>query len=136
MSTALLSFGTAWPPCGNSSAPPCVSTLGGDDARNGDPGRSGGGLRAAGGRLRRRVGGSRTLRQGGAGIARLGWHPVVLAHTSVHGVPATAWKSRGFDDNVCLSWSEGSTGFALSSVGSPKAPLSVAELRRVAEGLR
>ncbi len=76
------------------------------------------------------------LRQGGAGIARLGWHPVVLAHTSVHGVPATAWKSRGFDDNVCLSWSEGSTGFALSSVGSPKAPLSVAELRRVAEGLR
>jgi hypothetical protein len=77
-----------------------------------------------------------SVRQGGARAAELGYRPVVLGRTTVHGFPATGWKSAGFDDSVCLSWREGSSGFAVCSNGPRKAPLPVAELRRVAEGRR
>lgn len=74
--------------------------------------------------------------QGGAALARLGYRPVVLQRTTVHGAAATVWKSRGFDDSVCLSWAEGATGFRICSLGSPTAPLPPAELVKIGEGLR
>jgi hypothetical protein len=76
------------------------------------------------------------LTQGGAAVARLGYRPVVLQRPTVHGAAATVWKSRGFDDSVCLSWAEGAVGFRICSLGSPTAPLPPAELVKIGEGLR
>jgi hypothetical protein len=76
------------------------------------------------------------ITQGGAAVARLGYRPVVLQRPTVHGATATVWKSRGFDDSVCLFWAEGATGFRICSLGSPTAPLPPAELVRIGEGLR
>jgi hypothetical protein len=76
------------------------------------------------------------ITQGGAAVARLGDRPVVLMRTTVHGVTATVWKSRGFNDSICLSWAEGAIGFRICNLGSPAAPLSPAELVKIGEGLR
>jgi hypothetical protein len=76
------------------------------------------------------------VEQGPPGLARLGYRPVVLARPVIHGVAATAWRSEGFDDLVCLCWAEGSVGYRVCSQGSPRAPLPVAELVSVANGLR
>ena len=69
---------------------------------------------------------------------RYPYHPPVLYRTSVHGSPATAWKSvlgRG-RNGLCLSWVEGATDFRVCSVGKPTPPLPIGELERVANGLR
>jgi hypothetical protein len=76
------------------------------------------------------------VEQGPPGLARLGYHPVVLGGPVIHGVAATAWGSEGFDDLVCLCWAEGSVGYRVCSQGSPRALLPVAELVSVANGLR
>jgi hypothetical protein len=76
------------------------------------------------------------LTQGGAAVARLGYRPVVLQRATVHGAAATVWKSRGFDESICLFWAEGATGFRICSLGSPTAPLPPAELVKIAQGLR
>jgi hypothetical protein len=76
------------------------------------------------------------VEQGPPGLARLGYRPVVVARPVIHGVTATAWRSEGFDDLVCLGWAEGSAGYRVCSQGSPRAPLPVAELVSVANGLR
>jgi hypothetical protein len=76
------------------------------------------------------------ITQGGAAVARLGYRTVVLQRTTVHGVAVTVWKSRGFDDSICLSWAEGATGFRICSLGSTTAPLPPAELVKIGQGLR
>jgi hypothetical protein len=76
------------------------------------------------------------ITQGGATVARLGYRPVVLQRPTVHGAAATVWKSRGFDDSICLFWAEGAIGFRICSLGSPTAPLPPAELVKIGEGLR
>jgi hypothetical protein len=73
--------------------------------------------------------------QGGPAVDRRFDGQVVLARATVHGATATAWKAKGFEDVVCVSWVEGATGFGVCSRGSPAAPLPVAELLRVAAGL-
>jgi hypothetical protein len=74
--------------------------------------------------------------QGGPALDRRFDGRVVLATASIHGAAATAWKAKGFDDVVCVSWVEGTTGLRVCNRGSPAAPLPVAELLRVAAGLR
>lgn len=74
--------------------------------------------------------------QGGPVLDRRSAGEVVLAQATIHGAPATAWKDKGFDDLVCVSWVEGATGLRVCSRGSPTAPLSVVELLRFADGLR
>ena len=69
-------------------------------------------------------------------MARLGYRPMVVQRATVHGAAATVWKSRGFDDSVCLSWGEGASGFRICSLGSPRAPLPPVELVKIGEGLR
>jgi hypothetical protein len=77
------------------------------------------------------------VEQGDAGkLARLGFDPVVLARPVVRGMPATVWKTRGFDDLVCVSWAEGSVGHRVCSSGAPGRLLPVEVLVRVADGLR
>jgi len=78
------------------------------------------------------------LEQGDPDLARLDlvYRPMVLARATVRGVPAVAHRSEGFEDLVCLAWTEGGTGTRLCSRGPVKAPLPVAELVRVAESLR
>jgi hypothetical protein len=76
------------------------------------------------------------ITQGGAAVARLGYRPVILQRPTVHGAAATVWKSRGFDDSICLFWAEGAIGFRICSLGSPTAPLPPAELVKIGEGLR
>jgi hypothetical protein len=53
----------------------------------------------------------------------------------VRGRPATVWKTRGFDDLVCVSWAEGATGHRVCTSGTPERLLPVAALLRVANGL-
>jgi hypothetical protein len=75
--------------------------------------------------------------QGDAGkLARPGLDPVVLARPVVRGVPATVWKTRRFDDLVCVSWAEGAMGHRVCTSGAPGKLLAIAELVRVADGLR
>jgi hypothetical protein len=75
--------------------------------------------------------------QGDAGkLARPGLDPVVLARPVVRGVPATVWKTRRFDDSVCVSWAEGAMGHRVCTSGAPGKLLAIGELVRVADGLR
>jgi hypothetical protein len=75
--------------------------------------------------------------QGDAGkLARPGLDPVVLARPVVRGVPATVWKTRRFDDSVCVSWAEGAMGHRVCASGAPGKLLAIGELVRVADGLR
>jgi hypothetical protein len=75
--------------------------------------------------------------QGDAGkLARPGLDPVVLARPVVRGVPATVWKTRLFDDSVCVSWAEGTMGHRVCTSGAPGKLLPIRELIRVADGLR
>ena len=77
------------------------------------------------------------VEQGDPGkLARPGFDPVVLAKPVVRGVPATVWKTRRFDDSVCVSWAEGTVGHRVCSSGAPDGLLPVEELVRVADGLR
>jgi hypothetical protein len=77
------------------------------------------------------------VEQGDTGkLARPGFDPVVLARPVVRGVPATVWKTRGFDDSVCVSWAEGTTGHRVCTSGAPGRLLPVEVLVRVADGLR
>jgi hypothetical protein len=69
-------------------------------------------------------------------LARPGFDPVVLARPVVRGVPATVWKTRRFDDSVCVSWAEGSMGHRVCTSGAPEKLLPIQELIRVADGLR
>jgi hypothetical protein len=39
-------------------------------------------------------------------VGRPGLDPVVLDRSTVRGMPATVWKTKGFDDLVCVSWAE------------------------------
>jgi hypothetical protein len=59
-----------------------------------------------------------------------------LARPVVRGVPATVWKTRRFDDSVCVSWAEGSMGHRVCTSGAPEKLLPIQELIRVADGLR
>jgi hypothetical protein len=68
-------------------------------------------------------------------VGRLGYRPVVVQRTTVHGATATVWNSRGFNDTICLSWAEGATGFRVCSLGPSTAPLPPAELVKIGEGL-
>jgi hypothetical protein len=79
-----------------------------------------------------------TLRilQGGAAVAKLGFRPPVLRRTTVHGHSATAWSPTGSARSRCLSWVEGQAGLQVCSYGMRVAPLPLAELHRVADGLR
>jgi hypothetical protein len=77
------------------------------------------------------------VEQGDPGkLARPGFDPVVLARPVVRGVPATVWKTRRFDDSVCVSWAEGTMGHRVCTSGAPDRLLPVEELVRVADGLR
>ncbi len=69
-------------------------------------------------------------------LAPPGFDPVVLARPVVRGVPATVWKTRGFDDVVCVSWAEGTMGHRVCTSGAPERLLPVEVLVRVADGLR
>jgi hypothetical protein len=69
-------------------------------------------------------------------LARPGFDPVVLARPVVRGMPAMVWKTRRFDDSVCVSWAEGSMGHRVCTSGAPGKLLPVEVLVRVAEGLR
>lgn len=69
-------------------------------------------------------------------LARPGFDPVVLARPVVRGVSATVWKTRLFDDSVCVSWAEGTMGHRVCTSGAPGRLLPVGELVRVADGLR
>jgi hypothetical protein len=70
-------------------------------------------------------------------LARPGFDPVVLARPVVRGgVPATVWKTRRFDDSVCVSWAEGGMGHRVCTSGAPETLLPIHELIRVADGLR
>jgi hypothetical protein len=75
------------------------------------------------------------VEQGPPRLARLGYRPVVLARPVIRGVTATAWRSEGFDDLICVCWAAGSAGARVCSQGR-RAPLPVAELVSVANGLR
>jgi hypothetical protein len=74
--------------------------------------------------------------QGGPALDQRSDRDVVLATATIHGAAATASKDEGFDDVVCVTWVEGTTGFRVCSRGSPTAPLPVTELLQVAAGLR
>jgi hypothetical protein len=77
------------------------------------------------------------VEQGDAGkLTGPGFDPVVLARPVVRGVPAMVWKTRGFDDVVCVSWAEGSMGHRVCTSGAPEKLLPVEVLVRVADGLR
>jgi hypothetical protein len=77
------------------------------------------------------------VEQGDPGkLARPGFDPVVLARPVVRGVPATAWKTRRFDDSVCVSWAEGTIGHRVCTGGDPDRLLPIEVLVRVADGLR
>jgi hypothetical protein len=69
-------------------------------------------------------------------LARPGFDPVVLDRPAVRGVLATVWKTRGFDDLVCVSWAEGSAGHRVCSSGTPGQLLPNDVLIRVADELR
>jgi hypothetical protein len=69
-------------------------------------------------------------------LARPGFDPLVLARPVVRGVPATVWKTRRFDDSVCVSWAEGAMGHRVCTSGAPEQLLPLQELIRVADGLR
>ena len=69
-------------------------------------------------------------------LARPGFDPVVLARPMVRGVPAMVWKTRRFDDSICVSWAEGSMGHRVCTSGAPGRLLAIQELIRVADGLR
>jgi hypothetical protein len=69
-------------------------------------------------------------------VARPGFDPVVLDRPTVRGVPATVWKTRGFDDLVCVSWAEGSEGHRVCSSGTLGQLLPHDVLVRVAGELR
>jgi hypothetical protein len=69
-------------------------------------------------------------------LARPGFDPVVLARPMVRGVPATVWKTRRFDDSVCVSWAEGAMGHRVCTSGAPEKLLPIQVLIRVADGLR
>lgn len=69
-------------------------------------------------------------------LARPGVDPVVLARPSVRGVPAIVWKTRRFDDLICVSWAERSMGHRVCTSGPPERLLAIRELIRVADGLR
>ncbi len=77
------------------------------------------------------------IEQGDPGkLARPGFDPVVLARPVMRGVPATVWKTRGFDDSICVSWAEGTMGHRVCTGGAPGRLLPVEVLVRVADGLR
>lgn len=77
------------------------------------------------------------VEQGDPGmLARPGYDPVVLARPVVRGTPATVWKTRRFDDLVCVSWAEGTTGHRVCTSGRPGTLLPIEALVRVADGLR
>jgi hypothetical protein len=77
------------------------------------------------------------VEQGDPGkLARPGFDPVVLARPVVRDVPATVWKTRGFDDSVCVSWAEGTMGHRVCTGGDPDRLLPIEVLVRVADGLR
>jgi hypothetical protein len=69
-------------------------------------------------------------------LARPGFDPVVLARPVVRGMPATVWKTRRFDDSVCVSWAEGTIGHRVCTSGAPGRLLPIEVLVRVADGLR
>jgi hypothetical protein len=69
-------------------------------------------------------------------LSRPGFDPIVMAKPQVRGRPATVWKTRGFDDLVCVSWAEGGTGHRVCTSGTPEHLLPVHTLLRVANGLR
>jgi hypothetical protein len=69
-------------------------------------------------------------------LARPGFDPVVLARPVVRGVPATVWKTRRFDDSICVAWAEGGTGHRVCANGAPERLLPIQQLVRVAVGLR
>lgn len=79
------------------------------------------------------------VEQGGDSVDELGtpgYEPVVLDRPTIRGRSATVWKSEGFDDLVCVSWIEGSTGHRVCSSGNPGELLPTDALIRVADGLR
>lgn len=79
------------------------------------------------------------VEQGGESVDELGtpgFEPIVLDRPTIRGSPATVWKSEGFDDLVCVSWIEGSTGHRVCSSGTPGELLPTDALIRVADGLR
>jgi hypothetical protein len=77
------------------------------------------------------------VEQGDPGkLARPGFDPVVLARPVVRGVSAAVWKTRRFDDSVCVSWAEGTMGHRVCTGGAPGRLLPVQVLVRVADGLR
>jgi hypothetical protein len=69
-------------------------------------------------------------------LARPGLDPVVLARPVVRGMPGTVWKTRRFDDSICVSWAEGTMGHRVCSSGAPRKLLSIDQLVGVADGLR
>jgi hypothetical protein len=69
-------------------------------------------------------------------VARPGFDPVVLARPVVRGVRATVWKTRLFDDLICVSWAEGGMGHRVCTSGAPDKLLPIQALTRVADGLR
>jgi hypothetical protein len=69
-------------------------------------------------------------------LARPGHDPVVLVRPVVRGIPATVWKTRGFDDLICVYWAEGTMGHRVCTSGAPQQLLAIEELIRVADGLR
>jgi hypothetical protein len=69
-------------------------------------------------------------------LAQPGFDPVVLARPMVRGVPATVWKTRRFDDSMCVSWTEGTMGHRVCTSGAPGKLLAMEELVRMADGLR
>jgi hypothetical protein len=77
-----------------------------------------------------------TVTAGGGEMLRPGYHEVVLARPTVRGAAAKVTKTRDFDDNVCVTWREGSAGHSVCTSGDPKRLLPIAELVRVAQGLR
>lgn len=68
-------------------------------------------------------------------VGRPGFDPVVLDRPSVRGTAATVWKTRGFDDLVCVTWAEGAIGHRICSSGTPGELLPDDVLIRVADGL-
>jgi len=84
----------------------------------------------------RRYGQALSLQQGARTQVHVPDGDQVLERLLVHGVTATAHKTPGFDDVVCLTWTEGSTGQQVCAHGSPRPPLGLDVLARVANGLR
>jgi hypothetical protein len=62
-------------------------------------------------------------------------HDVVVLETTVHGRPAFVSGSAGFDDSLCLVWSEAGEGFWLCSSGNPVAALDAETLIGTAESM-